>query len=554
MDNIKKLLGISSNNTSSTTSSEAGEASESSIDTKEEELLIERVSRIVGISNKERMGPCYENFTQIVEHWSIAMPSGSVVYTGQHDLLLMLKTLELQPERMSPVEQLQNHFNAIHKAVSERPHYVKMDLLYTYILMLKRLGSLFENSNAPFSTSFSSTVTKSSPQFSYGYMNALLVTLARLQDSVRKSGPCRGSIDEITMCGAILKELRICVEAYQKEGLVRSRWFYTASPIAISSKDVGKLDSNKLLEKERQKVLSHITSDVHGDCNNSIQARIALYTLKTHEVVVKMLVEKSTSLSNQNRSISSYNHIAPLMKYITIKYSEVARMCGGGEEDPLYLYTRYYSYWWYLQMEFMLAKSDWSMFGEENCLEFTTYGKRSLKRLFTLLSSLKSKQAWLEDLPLSIEVRNGLHTLRGEVKILFTTVKDRIYDVLDYNEDMVDIPDITSYQEVVSSTDDNKLEEMVHKKWVDYCREDGGDLADAFKILRDSLAVVPTKKAPTGAYGTATTTSDTDIQQAVMKERKTHLDWLVSMIDENGEIHIGKGGCIFLKNQLDLCK
>ena len=96
---------------------------------------------------------------------------------------------------------------------------------------------------------------------------------------------------------------------------------------------------------------------------------------------------------------------------------------------------------------------------------------------------------------------------------------------------------------------------QLNDKWNLYRKsEKGSVIAQAFHVIGglSPRMISPTVVTNATTTTTANTADGDEITKAVLKDRLLFTGWLVGQIDKNDEIHIGKPGCDYLREQLSI--
>jgi hypothetical protein len=542
-----------------------------------------------GLVPQKSRDPMYESWgTCIDKKWPLRLPPNRPrgFATATPDFVRLLKSLNFFPRDPAVGEalvELSREFNRLRTALKEQSRRCDHDTYFTYLILLKKLWRFFENSDCSFDTYFAQRCIHSqSSHFMYEYMQALLMTVARIfeQASARDQQPDAKCADDFLMCQYLFDELCRSVEYCQSERLMQSgKWIYQppVTGIGSSDKQLQRLQSasyQALVSRERALIQGFIRDDLHG--LESLQLRSLLCRIKMTEVAISIVQSHVPTLADASQRCERvYNKLAPLMLCCKQHYDTIVSRLKNTDPTPSLLpYAQFHSYHWYLREELALAQAEWDCFNMEGFEQFDTYGKRAIRRLCVLQQSTREKESWLRSLGPGNELLREWDTIKRQIVQMHDEVRSKAVSTLWNGASGISIPVIQVYK---APEDRRNLFSVYTVKW-EHISQQNPSLVTAFDFLEQLVSQSPEtvlqeqrpQQRPIPAE-TGPASSSISIQQRVSplihnnhtdialenqriagltEERVNTLEWLVDMIDDDGTLYIDEVGCAELRYRL----
>ena len=507
--------------------------------------------------------PMYESSQPdgtIDEQWCIRMPPCRLrgFATETTDFVRILRMLSVYPHEekvRQALVSLSLEFNRLRTLLKEQSRRCDLDVCYTYLVVLKKVGRFFENSDSAFDSYFPHCQNAASAHFLYEYMQVLILTTARLYETATaRDVPDAGTVNDLLHCQYLFDELRRCAEYCLSDKLLQSgKWLYQQSPESLGSGNTDQQSTAaSTLASERKVLRRFIRDDLQG--MEAISARCTLLRIKMNEAAVTPVAERIASLPNPSEQCRRvYSHLAPLMLCITQQYDQITVQLRGGAKSPLLYYTQYQSYYWYVRREMALARAEWTCFGMESFLEFDTYGKRAVRRLCVLRKEVTGREKWIASLRPSASLQRKWETLKKTVLQLHDDVRAGVVDSLWLSASGVSVPELVAYK---AEPDQRNLLTVFAEKWDAMVAQNPmwSTVFDFFEELVVATSAASTDTALLLVDSPPPPTSrrcEMENQRVlgVVEERREHLDWLISMIDAEGVINISREGCLYLREE-----
>jgi len=535
--------------------------------------------------------------------------------TPTPDFVRIMKSLEFYPrdeEVRRALPRLSEEFARLRTALKEQSSRCDIDTYFAYLIVLKRLSRHFETADCVFDTFFSQGCNNTqSCHFVYEYMQALLMTAARLCDQSYKRGGGGSSGGESTntcndymMAHYVYEELKRTVEYCQSDKPFRSgKWLYQQSLESLGSGAGQGLASMKQTQHQQQAarelttLRNFIKYDLHGV--DALEQRSLLCRIKMMEVGAALLQTRidqtgqsdigtdgsaNTKPLTEQRCLRVYEKLAPLMLCCRQYYAKIAQQLGNTVQQQqqsipntaLINYAQYHQYYWYVQQELCQARVEWPCFNDPLVLDFDTYGKRAVRRLCVLKDFLAQKEACILDLGLDDQLlREWDQVVKRQVLQLYDDVRAKAVSTVWQAGALgtgVTIPDVVAYQPPAPSEQQHQsgLLTIFTEKWSHLSQQPQYEpLVKVFEFF-DQLAspqhdevVVSNNNNNNNASiptsGTSLTTPQLLENQRILgmtQERLEHLVWLVSQIKPtrggDSVIFISADGCDYLRQQLEL--
>lgn len=515
--------------------------------------------------------------------------------TPTPDFVRIMKSLEFHPadeEVRRALPQLSQEFYRLRSALKEQAARCDIDTYFAYLILLKKLSRYFETADCVFDTYYGGGGGGGTPcnnpqscHFVYEYMQALLLTGARLceQASARYEAN-KASADDYLVASYVYEELVRTAEYCQGERLFRSgRWLYQASPDAIGSAHQGGVANIRQAQhqatasRESATLRNFVRYDLHGV--EALAMRALLCRARMTEVGVGLLRAQLDNLAStadtEQRCLKVYEKLAPLMLCCRQYYDTIVRNTAGSPAPHLLNYAHYHSYHWYVQQEWIQARAEWQCFNDSTVLDFDTYGRRAVRRLCVLRDSLTQKEQWVAQLGPDAALQRDWDQLKKQVLQLYDDVRTKAPSTLWASGGAgVTIPEIQAYQPPPPDEQHHNLLAVYSEKWAQLSQlPQYAPLVKVFDFLQqlaspNQPAEGVLSSSSSSSSSTASTASNTISQSTgsarheqqlenyrimgLAEERWTHLDWLVSQIDQDGTIFIDQEACDYLRQQLAL--
>lgn len=455
------------------------------------------------------------------------------------DLILVLQSIN--PNLLSVSQKTREYLTYLSQVLNQLREAMKypmkcdIDVVYHYILLMKRINFLFLSTNVRYRCFFTGGIVSRHTIIEYINTLLLLCSIYYYKASLLNNDEVKvGLFQE---CYIIMSEVQECAnymmtERYMATG--QMKWSYKRSPCALGNNIPMPSDTD---EEDINTIRRYLVGSLGG--KSHIRMTALLMKIKSLESRIRIIlteVEQDLIMYNDD----CYTSLAPLIETVKIYYTEIEE----DTPDPvLKTYATDQIIYWKTQQQLILVRSDFACFTTNNDTE---KGKMALKRI--------------QDIG-DIQIEEG-----ETAQELYNQISEEVSDCTDIES----LPPIKPFPipEPQKSFNDYTAE-----KWKSF------DTTGALKLALDHIreiseksqkeSVLPLYSPNTTTTSTTTTTPfvkreqeegdrgeglqkcpiqlDNITKEAICKDRHQILSWLLKREKKNGFILIEPSAVVLLK-------
>ena len=526
--------------------------------------------------------PAFERATQerpMGNHWRMPLPptltraGGS----GRFDLCQVLRqcnvSLESGTEEYSCVSNLSTLLWQLRTRISQKPQMCDLEDYYIYGILLNRLSRRFYNCNLSFGSYFDAPLQRYSIQsLLCEYIQVQQLTVLRLYNSFVQRDECEWNGERdgpLLMRCCLLQQalLRCCEHCLSEKFLDQSLgecWFYQHSPQSLGSSSMDseiQVFNNALLE-DKKSLRRFIEKELGGLVQ--MDHRLQLIQAKCVELDVALLLrldqEDQSATDTEygdadpvallsERSDYMHEKCVPRMIWLAQFYHKFAQQTRA-TAPGLAQFCDFNALYWELLSYYTLAECEYQCYQERDFGERVPYGKSALKRLEMARASMHGNAAKhiLSVVPLESHRRQSFDANCERIESLYALLGAVLRQSYSYNGSDVKLIAVSVYKEDQMKKNGEDFTAFQRSELQKCPRHD--IIEKAFKCIEE----LHTKDRRTEIPVVSSSAQPSEIDRAILEERKRCYEKILSMLRSDGTALIPKEDCNQLLAQLAMMR